>query len=339
MTSTLGRGLVAGAVGTTAITAVTYLDMAVRGRAPSTVPAEVVDRLLGAADTKIPGKGAERDNRRTAMGELTGITMGLATGVAASIARTAGYRPPAPVAATVIGAIALAGAQLPAAALDVTEPSSWDAAGWASDIVPHLTYGVATYAALAAWDRHAAPQTPQTPQTPQKPARVPPLAVRAFAIGVASGGRSVAGLGALSVLTPAKSPHLRLLSSPPAKGLLTLAAGAELVADKLPATPSRLESPAFASRVGTGAIAAAALARREDRSAVVATLLGAAGAVVGSRAGAAWRAAFATRSRPDWQGALIEDAVVLLLTSYAVRREAAAVPLLSSIPRVAAVIG
>ncbi len=314
MTSTLGRGLVAGAVGTTVITAVTYVDMALRGRSPSTVPAEVVDRLLGAADTEIAGRGRTRDNRRVALGELSGITMGLGTGVVASIARSAGYRPPAPVAAALIGAAAMAGAEGPAAVLHVTDPRSWDAAAWVGDIVPHLAYGVATHATLAAWDRRGAAGLAP------KPARVPPLSVRAFAIGVASGGRSCAGLGALSLLTPSRSAQLHVLSSRPASALLSLAAGSELVMDKLPTTPSRLEPPVLAARITTGSVAAGALARREDRSPVVAAVLGGVGAAVGSYAGAAWRRRFATGSRPDWQGALIEDGVVLLLTTYAVRR-------------------
>jgi hypothetical protein len=49
------------------------------------------------------------------------------------------------------GGAAMAGSVLPLAAAGVSDPRSWDASSWASDIVPHLAYG-----AVVAWTMEAA---------------------------------------------------------------------------------------------------------------------------------------------------------------------------------------
>jgi hypothetical protein len=43
-----------------------------------------------------------------------------------------------------LGAAAMAGSDVPATALRVTDPTSWDPRSWVSDLVPHLVYGVTT---------------------------------------------------------------------------------------------------------------------------------------------------------------------------------------------------
>jgi hypothetical protein len=40
----------------------------------------------------------------------------------------------------------MAGSNVPMTALGVTDPRSWGAAGWISDVVPHLAYGLVTAA-------------------------------------------------------------------------------------------------------------------------------------------------------------------------------------------------
>ena len=92
MTGSFSRGLAAGAAGTTVLNAVTYLDMAVRGRAASSTPDQTVDALADATGQQIPGKRSVRDNRRTALGALAGIGNGVAVGVLASLARSSGVR-------------------------------------------------------------------------------------------------------------------------------------------------------------------------------------------------------------------------------------------------------
>ena len=37
-------------------------------------------------------------------------------------------------------------------ALKVTDPRTWSAVDWLSDVVPHLVYGLVTYATLSALD-------------------------------------------------------------------------------------------------------------------------------------------------------------------------------------------
>ncbi|MGW0499315.1 hypothetical protein ACWD0Z_28970 [Streptomyces sp. NPDC003007] len=49
-----------------------------------------------------------------------------------------------------LGAMAMAGSDVPATALRVTDPSSWDVSSWLSDIAPHLAYGITTAGELDA---------------------------------------------------------------------------------------------------------------------------------------------------------------------------------------------
>ncbi|ODA70572.1 hypothetical protein APS67_005306 [Streptomyces sp. AVP053U2] len=58
--------------------------------------------------------------------------------------------PPHRVAGLLLGAMAMAGSDLPATALKVTDPSSWSASAWLSDIAPHLACGVTTVRAFDA---------------------------------------------------------------------------------------------------------------------------------------------------------------------------------------------
>jgi uncharacterized membrane protein len=146
---------------------------------------------------------------------------------------------------------------------------------------------------------------------------------RAFALGLASGGRSVTPFALLATSTPKdrRSRALRLLRSPAGRSLAIAAAGGEIVVDKLPQTPSRTEPGPLAGRIGTGALAAAGLARRSGAGVVLPALAGAAGSAAGSYAGAAWRG-WADRRVPDWQAALAEDAVTLLVGRWGVAARA-----------------
>ncbi|HWG01001.1 MAG TPA: hypothetical protein VG164_04025 [Trebonia sp.] len=146
----LGRGLAAGAAGVTALNAITYLDMAVRARPASGTPSQAVERLAGKAGARIPGEGAERDNRLAGLGPLAGIMTGAAVGVTAAFARPVLARVPAPVGVALLGALAMAGADGPLVALGLTKPGGWTPADWASDVIPHLGYGAATYATVMA---------------------------------------------------------------------------------------------------------------------------------------------------------------------------------------------
>lgn len=142
-------GMAAGAAGTTVLNGVTYLDMALRGRPASTTPQETVRRVEEAADISLDriGSGEEpADNRRAALGALLGIVTGLGIGAAYGLLRPWLHRPSWLFTGLAVGAGANVGTVAPMAALGVTDPRDWSGSSWASDIVPHLAYGVATVA-------------------------------------------------------------------------------------------------------------------------------------------------------------------------------------------------
>ncbi|MBL3808059.1 MULTISPECIES: hypothetical protein [Streptomyces] len=146
MIRNLLRGGVAGAAGTTVLNAVTYADMAYRGRGSSGAPGEVVDRLADDTGHPVPGSGDTRTNRLTGLGALSGIAAGCGTGVAVALLHGAGLRLPWWLGGPLTGALAMAAADLPLAGTGVSDPRTWSAKDWASDVVPHLAYGLVTYA-------------------------------------------------------------------------------------------------------------------------------------------------------------------------------------------------
>lgn len=152
LTRGLLAGAAAGAAGTTALNAITYLDMTVRGRPSSNTPEATVEKIADKVGVPIPGDGDERDHRVHGLGPLTGILVGVGTGAAFGLARSLGWRPRAGVTALVAGLGALVGADGPMTALGITDPRSWRAKDWAADIIPHAGYGIAV-----AWVLEAIP--------------------------------------------------------------------------------------------------------------------------------------------------------------------------------------
>ena len=142
-------GALAGAAGTTALNAVTYLDMAVRGRGSSSTPQQTVETLAEKACVQIPGDEETEQNRVSGLGPLLGILTGIGTGAALGVLY-AGRRPPLAVGAVLAAVGAMAGSDAPMAALGISDPRSWSATDWISDAVPHAAYGVVTAAALDA---------------------------------------------------------------------------------------------------------------------------------------------------------------------------------------------
>ncbi|MGV9253657.1 hypothetical protein [Streptomyces sp. NPDC003697] len=137
------KGLLAGAVGTLALDLTTYGDMLVRGRGSSGVPAQVAERLADLAGVGL-GEDETRSHRAEAAGAFLGYLNGLGVGAAYGLLRQRGGPLPVWVAGPLLGAAAMAGSDVPATALRVTDPSSWDATSWVSDVVPHLVYGFTT---------------------------------------------------------------------------------------------------------------------------------------------------------------------------------------------------
>jgi hypothetical protein len=134
---------------------VTYLDMAVRGRGTSSTPKDTVRKLSELAGVQIPGGGAEWDNRIEGLAPLTGIVSGVGTGSVLGVARASGLRRGVVAATGAATALALVGTNGPMTVLGITDPRSWSATDWVSDVVPHLVYGFVTAAVLHGLDREA----------------------------------------------------------------------------------------------------------------------------------------------------------------------------------------
>jgi hypothetical protein len=166
MANRIVAGLVAGAAGTLALNVTSYLDMLVRGRPASRLPAEVAGKIADeiglpldfdyedpdagddGADTTQDGGGAPDDdalaNRQEALGALLGMANGLGIGVAYGLVRLILPRPPTWIAGAALGAAAMAGSDYPATRLGLTEPSDWSSQDWLADVLPHMAYGIVT---------------------------------------------------------------------------------------------------------------------------------------------------------------------------------------------------
>ena len=148
MISRLLRGAAAGAAGTTALNAVTYLDMVIRARPASSTPEETVKKTEELTPLTLSSDGGDSEpaqNRRTALGALLGIVTGLGTGAVYGLVRPQlGADVPFAVRVLAAGLGANVGSVAPMTALGVDDPRSWSASSWLSDLVPHLAYGAVT---------------------------------------------------------------------------------------------------------------------------------------------------------------------------------------------------
>ncbi|NEK59523.1 hypothetical protein GCU56_16825 [Geodermatophilus sabuli] len=147
------RGAAAGAAGSTALNAVTYVDMTVRGRGTSSTPEQTVERLAEKAHVSIPGDEETRQNRVQGLGPLTGLVAGVGVGVLVGLARAAGFRSQPLVGIALTTAGVLVAANGPMTALGITDPRTWSATDWVSDVVPHLAYGAVVKTTMDAFDR------------------------------------------------------------------------------------------------------------------------------------------------------------------------------------------
>ena len=146
-------GAAAGAAGTAALNAATYLDMTIRGRGGSGTPEQTIEAIEGRLPVSVPGQGETRANRITGLGSLSGIVTGIGVGAVFGLLRRAGVRPWLPVGSAMVGLAAMASTDLTMAALKVSDPRTWSAADWLSDVIPHLVYGAVTWTTLDALDR------------------------------------------------------------------------------------------------------------------------------------------------------------------------------------------
>ena len=137
-------GALAGAAGTTALNAVTYLDMAVRGRPASSTPEESVEKLAESLHVGIPGQGRARQSRLSGLGALSGLLTGVSVGALYGAATGLLGRPSLVWGSVLAGGSAMVGANGPMALSGLTDPRSWSATDWLSDLLPHAAYGAVT---------------------------------------------------------------------------------------------------------------------------------------------------------------------------------------------------
>lgn len=141
---------------------------------------------------------------------------------------------------------------------------------------------------------------------------------RATGLGIVTGMRSMMPFVLLALAVrrgtfarDAGRP-LSLLRGRAALPITGFAAAGELVADKLPMTPSRIDSGPLGGRLVLGALAGAVVCREARRSAVAGALLGATGAAGGSFGGYHVRKWLGRATRlPDPVWAVVEDGLAV----------------------------
>ena len=155
-----------------------------------------------------------------------------------------------------------------------------------------------------------------------KPSYTPVLAV---GIGVVAGLRAFAAPAVLTWAAKRRrirlgnSPFARIISAKVSKKITHLAVS-ELIADKLPFTPSRLQAGPLASRVVSGAVCGATIYGALEQPLLEGAVLGGVGAITGAFAGYYGRKRFGRGGR-DLRVALLEDVLAIgggvLLTALA----------------------
>ena len=134
-------------------------------------------------------------------------------------------------------------------------------------------------------------------------------------IGIIAGLRSMTAPAAVSwaarlgwlKLAPTS---LAFLGAPITPWILTVFALGELVADKLPSTPSRTEPVGFGARILSGGLSGAAIGAGSG-SLATGLIAGVIGAVIGTLGGRAARGQLAASFGKDRPAALLEDAVAI----------------------------
>jgi uncharacterized membrane protein len=117
------------------------------------------------------------------------------------------------------------------------------------------------------------------------------------------------------------STKLAFIDRPVTLILFTLLAIVELIADKLPRTPSRTAPPGLIARIALGCLCGAALATNAGGNLLVPAIIGVGGALIGTFAGYKTRHTLVLRAHiPDFSVAIAEDVIAvagsLLIVSH-----------------------
>jgi len=154
---------------------------------------------------------------------------------------------------------------------------------------------------------------PAEPASPARPAASASSVLEHAAIlGAATGMRSTVALAALIFRRSDGLPAV--LKHPAARWIAATADGTELVADKLPGTPSRLDPPGLTGRLIFASLAAVVLARSEHRGPLPSMLTASVAALAAAKICHDARAALA-RHLPDPVVAVAEDALAIGLAA------------------------
>ena len=136
LATSIGKGLIAGFAGTTAMTISSTLEARLRGRAPSSAPARATAKMLGI-------KEFEDDIAKARFNDLSHWGYGTGWGVVRGLLAATGMTPKAATAAH--GAAIYGAAQVTLPALDIAPPSIfWPKEEIAIDAFHHAVYATAT---------------------------------------------------------------------------------------------------------------------------------------------------------------------------------------------------
>lgn len=156
------------------------------------------------------------------------------------------------------------------------------------------------------------------------------LYVLCILIGGATGLRSMTGIALVTLAAQRGWPNLRwlhlhgtglqFLEHPVSMGVFVLLALGELIADKLPFIPSRIQPGPLVSRFAFAALCGSALAVAASTSWILPALFAGIAAVVSAYAGYWLRRTITMRGVKDLPIALLEDATAILFALFAVSR-------------------
>ena len=156
------------------------------------------------------------------------------------------------------------------------------------------------------------------------------LYVLCVIVGGVSGLRSLTGVAIISIVAQRGWPNLAwlhltgtglaFLGRPVWMYVFAIAALCELIADKLPFTPPRIQAGPLAWRFLTGGFCGSALALAAGFPWIFPAMIGGIAAIIGAYTGYWLRRSITSQNVKDLPIALLEDATAILLALFAISR-------------------